>query len=87
MSNVGLFAAGECAAGINGANRLGGNSLSDLASVWEARRREFAPESRSRIRPARLMPASDKTTRSALNHSSAISMSERRVQVQKICRK
>jgi succinate dehydrogenase / fumarate reductase, flavoprotein subunit len=31
MSNVpGLFAAGECAAGINGANRLGGNSLSDI---------------------------------------------------------
>ena len=31
MSNVpGLFACGECAAGINGANRLGGNSLSDL---------------------------------------------------------
>jgi succinate dehydrogenase / fumarate reductase flavoprotein subunit len=31
MSTIpGLFAAGECAAGINGANRLGGNSLSDL---------------------------------------------------------
>src|SRR5213594_217311 len=31
MSAVpGLFAAGECASGINGANRLGGNSLSDL---------------------------------------------------------
>src|SRR5438046_10145030 len=31
MSGVpGLFAAGECAAGINGANRLGGGSLSDL---------------------------------------------------------
>ena len=31
MSKVpGLFACGECAAGINGANRLGGNSLSDL---------------------------------------------------------
>ena len=31
MSTVpGLFASGECAAGINGANRLGGNSLSDL---------------------------------------------------------
>jgi succinate dehydrogenase / fumarate reductase flavoprotein subunit len=31
MSRVpGLFACGECAAGINGANRLGGNSLSDL---------------------------------------------------------
>jgi succinate dehydrogenase / fumarate reductase flavoprotein subunit len=31
MSTVpALFAAGECASGINGANRLGGNSLSDL---------------------------------------------------------
>src|SRR5262249_7556226 len=31
MSRIpGLFASGECAAGINGANRLGGNSLSDL---------------------------------------------------------
>jgi succinate dehydrogenase / fumarate reductase flavoprotein subunit len=31
MSTIpGLFAAGECASGINGANRLGGNSLSDL---------------------------------------------------------
>jgi succinate dehydrogenase / fumarate reductase flavoprotein subunit len=31
MSTVpGLFAAGECAAGLHGSNRLGGNSLSDL---------------------------------------------------------
>src|SRR6266699_2857314 len=38
---VGLFAAGECAAGINGANRLGGNSLSDLL-VFGKRAGEFA---------------------------------------------
>jgi len=37
----GLFAAGECAAGINGANRLGGNSLSDLL-VFGKRAGEFA---------------------------------------------
>jgi succinate dehydrogenase / fumarate reductase flavoprotein subunit len=42
MSKVpGLFAAGECAAGINGANRLGGNSLSDLI-VFGKRAGEFA---------------------------------------------
>src|SRR6266702_3082735 len=42
MSNLpGLFAAGECAAGINGANRLGGNSLSDLI-VFGKRAGEYA---------------------------------------------
>ncbi len=39
----GLFACGECAAGINGANRLGGNSLSDLL-VLGKRAGEFAAE-------------------------------------------
>jgi succinate dehydrogenase / fumarate reductase, flavoprotein subunit len=42
MSRVpGLFACGECAAGINGANRLGGNSLSDII-VLGKRAGEFA---------------------------------------------
>ena len=37
----GLFAAGECAAGLHGANRLGGNSLSDLL-VFGKRAGDFA---------------------------------------------
>ncbi len=42
MSEVpGLFAAGECAAGLHGANRLGGNSLSDLL-VFGKRAGEYA---------------------------------------------
>jgi len=42
MSAVpGLFAAGECAAGLHGANRLGGNSLSDLL-VFGKRAGEYA---------------------------------------------
>jgi succinate dehydrogenase / fumarate reductase, flavoprotein subunit len=44
MSDVpGLFAAGECAAGLHGANRLGGNSLSDLL-VFGQRAGQFAAE-------------------------------------------
>jgi len=51
MSTIpGLFAAGECAAGLHGANRLGGNSLSDLL-VFGKRAGEhaakFAKENRS----------------------------------------
>src|SRR5438046_3651635 len=44
MSTVpGLFAAGECAAGINGSNRLGGNSLSDII-VFGKRAGEYAAQ-------------------------------------------
>src|SRR5258708_10862306 len=44
MSKIpGLFAAGECASGINGANRLGGNSLSDLL-VFGKRAGEYAAQ-------------------------------------------
>ena len=44
MTDVpGLYAAGECAAGLHGANRLGGNSLSDLV-VFGKRAGEAAAE-------------------------------------------
>src|SRR6201999_3209153 len=44
MSSVeGLFAAGECGGGLHGANRLGGNSLSDLL-VFGKRAGEHAAE-------------------------------------------
>ena len=44
MSSIpGLFAAGECGAGLHGANRLGGNSLSDLL-VFGQRAGQYAAE-------------------------------------------
>jgi succinate dehydrogenase / fumarate reductase flavoprotein subunit len=53
MSAVpGLFAAGECAAGLHGANRLGGNSLSDLL-VFGKRAGDHAAEFASKHPAAR----------------------------------
>jgi succinate dehydrogenase / fumarate reductase flavoprotein subunit len=52
----GLFAAGECAAGINGANRLGGNSLSDLL-VFGRRAGEHAARFARESGPGRIDPA------------------------------
>jgi succinate dehydrogenase / fumarate reductase flavoprotein subunit len=49
----GLFAAGECASGINGANRLGGNSLSDLI-VFGKRAGEYAAQFAQKNGPARV---------------------------------
>ncbi len=54
MSTVpGLFAAGECAAGLHGANRLGGNSLSDLL-VFGKRAGEYAAQFAKREGEARI---------------------------------
>jgi succinate dehydrogenase / fumarate reductase flavoprotein subunit len=58
MSSVpGLFAAGECAAGLHGANRLGGNSLSDLI-VFGQRAGEHAAKFASG-KPAPAVPSAE----------------------------
>ena len=68
MSTVpGLFAAGECAAGINGANRLGGNSLSDLL-VFGKRAGEYAAQfarqnARAAVNPTDVTTAVDRAVK------------------------
>jgi succinate dehydrogenase / fumarate reductase flavoprotein subunit len=52
----GLFAAGEAAAGLHGANRLGGNSLSDLL-VFGKRAGEYAAQFAKQHGAARVDPA------------------------------
>jgi succinate dehydrogenase / fumarate reductase, flavoprotein subunit len=52
----GLFAAGEAAAGLHGANRLGGNSLSDLV-VFGKRAGKAAAEHANRVQNGALDPA------------------------------
>ncbi len=62
----GLFAAGECAAGLHGANRLGGNSLSDLL-VFGKRAGEFAAAFARQHQPGSIDNAQvDDAVRSAL---------------------
>ncbi len=62
MSNVpGLFAAGEAAAGLHGANRLGGNSLSDLV-VFGRRAGRFAAEFANANGPVTIDEAQLQTT-------------------------
>jgi len=61
MSSIpGLFAAGECAAGINGANRLGGNSLSDLL-VFGKRAGEYAAQFARQNRRTPINPSAAKS--------------------------
>jgi succinate dehydrogenase / fumarate reductase flavoprotein subunit len=68
MSTVpGLFAAGECASGINGANRLGGNSLSDLL-VFGKRAGEYAA---SYARENQRASIDDRTLQSAVTEALA----------------
>src|SRR3954469_6134963 len=63
MSTVpGLYACGECAAGLHGANRLGGNSLSDLL-VFGKRAGEHAAEYASKASPGAI--SSDAVDRAA----------------------
>jgi succinate dehydrogenase / fumarate reductase, flavoprotein subunit len=65
MSSVpGLFAAGEVAAGLHGANRLGGNSLSDLV-VFGRRAGRFAAEFAKANGPVRVDEAKIQATASA----------------------
>jgi succinate dehydrogenase / fumarate reductase flavoprotein subunit len=62
----GLFAAGECAAGLHGANRLGGNSLSDLL-VFGKRAGEYAAKYAAEGRAAEVHAAQvEEARRSAL---------------------
>ncbi len=57
MTSVpGLYAAGECATGLHGANRLGGNSLSDLV-VFGKRAGEHAVEHAREAGPAAVRDA------------------------------
>jgi succinate dehydrogenase / fumarate reductase, flavoprotein subunit len=76
MSDVpGLFAAGECAAGLHGANRLGGNSLSDLL-VFGKRAGEYAARfakehQQGKVNPEELAVAEMRALKPFENHGPA----------------
>jgi succinate dehydrogenase flavoprotein subunit len=78
----GLFAAGECAAGLHGANRLGGNSLSDLL-VFGKRAGEHAAQYATTEPAPRANPAdADAAAAAALTPFDHVSQGESAFQVQ-----
>ncbi len=86
-----LFAAGECAAGINGANRLGGNSLSDLI-VFGKRAGEFAARYAKECKAGQINFAQVKKPRAARSNRSIATplpalATKDRIRCNTICRK
>ncbi|HLY42849.1 MAG TPA: fumarate reductase/succinate dehydrogenase flavoprotein subunit [Terracidiphilus sp.] len=83
MSTVpGLFAAGEAAAGLHGANRLGGNSLSDLL-VFGRRAGRYAAEFARANGPATVdESALQSTAKTALQHFERGAAGENPYQIQ-----
>jgi succinate dehydrogenase / fumarate reductase, flavoprotein subunit len=67
MSTVpGLFAVGECAAGLHGANRLGGNSLSDLLVFGKRGGEAAAKYAKTQNTPQIVQRDADEAERGAL---------------------
>ena len=73
----GLFAAGEVAGGMHGANRLGGNSLSDLL-VFGKRAGEYAAEYAKGVGEKPPLPAQGDITHASRGRSGAVPVRRRR---------